>query len=491
MRGAVGLRAITFALERRGVTVWSVPTVVMPWHPGLGRSTRAPAELLPAQLDELGAHAARLDAVLTGYFASAAQVEAAARLIDRVREARPDAHIVVDPVTGDEAGRYVPDAVAEAIHHHLVPRADMITPNRNELADLAGAATPEAARALGLKAAIVTSAIDADGEVGAWLVTPDGLSTVAHPRVERPARGTGDLFSGVLTAALVSGFDPHEALVEASAATYAVVSASPEEALDLAGCQAAIAAPDHAPITATGGEPRREVYGVDGCPGGWAVVAVAAAGPPAPRVFFAEALDALVATGATIAVDIPIGLPDETVGSGRPAEQAARPFLGPRQSSVFSIPGRAAVYAETYEEACRLALATSSPPRKVSRQGFAIFPKIRELDGLLTPENQARIFETHAELAFWRLNGERAMPTAKRVKSVPTREGLAERIALLVRHGMPAAFFDARPPGIPLVDVVDAAALALIARRCAAGTAQPFPDPPAVDARGLRSAIWA
>ena len=490
MRGAVGLRAITFALERRGVTVWAVPTVVMPWHPGLGRSTRAPAELLPVQLDELGAHAARLDAVLTGYFASAAQVEAAARLIVRVREARPDAHIVVDPVTGDEAGRYVPDAVAEAIHHHLVPRADMITPNRNELADLAGAATPEAARALGLKAAIVTSAIDADGEVGAWLVTPDGLSTVAHPRVERPARGTGDLFSGVLTAALVSGFDPHEALVEASAATYAVVSASPEEALDLAGCQAAIAVPDRTPITVSGA-PRKEVYGVDGCPGGWAVVGVAASGPPEPRLFFERSLAGLVASGAAIAIDIPIGLPERTEGPGRPPEQAVRPLLGPRQSSVFSIPGRAAVYAGTYEEACRLALETSSPPRKVSRQGYGIFDKIREVDGLVTTENQTRIFETHAELAFWRLNGERPMPTAKRVKSVPTREGLAERIALLASHGIPAAFFDAPRPGIPLVDVVDAAALALIARRCAAGLAEPFPDPPAVDARGLRAAIWA
>ena len=491
MRGAVGLRAITFALERRGVTVWAVPTVVMPWHPGLGRSTRTPADALPEQLAELSAHASRIDAVLTGYFASAAQVEAAARFIDSVRAARPDAPIVIDPITGDEGGRYVPDAVAEAIHGHLVPRADIITPNRNELADLAGAATPEAARALGLEATIVvTSAVLTDDTVGAWLVTPDGLATVAHPRVEHPARGTGDLLSGVLTAALVSGRDPYAALVEASAATYAVVSASSEEALDLAGCQAAIAVPDRTPITVSGA-PRKEVYGVDGCPGGWAVVGVAASGPPEPRLFFERSLAGLVASGATIAIDIPIGLPERTEGPGRPPEQAVRPLLGPRQLSVFSIPGRAAVYAGTYEEACRLALETSSPPRKVSRQGYGIFDKIREVDGLVTTENQKRIFETHAELAFWRLNGERPMPTAKRVKSVPTREGLAERIALLASHGIPAAFFDAPRPGIPLVDVVDAAALALIARRCAAGLAQPFPDPPAVDARGLRAAIWA
>lgn len=235
-----------------------------------------------------------------------------------------------------------------------------------------------------------------------------------------------------------------------------------------------------------------EVFGVDGCPGGWAVVAVAATGPLAPRLEFHASVEALVASGATIAIDIPIGLPEATVGPGRPAEQAARPLLGERQSSVFSIPGRAAVYAPTYAEACEMAQATSSPPRKVSQQSFHIFPKIRELDGLVTRHNEATIFEAHAELAFWRLNGDEPMATAKRVKNVPAQEGLAERIALLVRHDMPEAFFRIkRPAGMPLVDLVDASALALIARRCAAGTAKPFPDPPATDARGLRCAMWA
>lgn len=237
-----------------------------------------------------------------------------------------------------------------------------------------------------------------------------------------------------------------------------------------------------------------EVYGVDGCPGGWAVVTLPAEGrPDAPRIDFHADLAALVATGRVIAIDIPIGLPDAIVGPGRPAEQAVRPLLGPRQSSVFSIPGRAAVFATDYAAACAAARATSTPPRAVSRQAFHIFAKIRELDGLIDPAAQDHVFEVHAELAFWRLNGEVPMPTAKRVKGVPAYEGLAERIALLVRHGLPEAFFVAarRPAGMPLVDLVDAAALALIARRCAAGLARPFPDPPALDSRGLRVAIWA
>jgi predicted RNase H-like nuclease len=234
------------------------------------------------------------------------------------------------------------------------------------------------------------------------------------------------------------------------------------------------------------------VHGVDGCSAGWAVVSVNAEGAPEPTLSLARDLAQLVASGQVVAVDIPVGLPERVTGPGRAAEQAIRPHLGARQSSVFSMPARAAVYAGSFEEACRLALATSDPPRKVSRQGFHLFPKVRELDGLLCAENQRSIFEVHAEMAFWRLNCEAPMPTAKRVKGVPTREGLGERITLLERHGFPAGWFDKpRPQGLPLVDVVDAAAIALIARRCAAGIARPFPDPPDVDARGLRIAIWA
>lgn len=233
------------------------------------------------------------------------------------------------------------------------------------------------------------------------------------------------------------------------------------------------------------------VLGIDGCPRGWAVVTVDADGPLEARAEFAPSLAGMVGE-TVIAIDIPVGLPDRIAGPGRPAEQAVRPLLGPRQSSVFSMPSRSAVFAPDWAEACRRAIATSDPPRKVSRQAFALFAKVREVDALLTRANQERVFETHAELAFWRLNGGAPMPTAKRVKGVPTAAGLAERIALLVAHGFDAALFErGRPPGIALVDVVDAAALALVARRCRAGTARPFPDPPQLDGRGLRVAIWA
>lgn len=507
MRGSVGLRATVFALERRGAEVWSVPTVLMPWHPGLGPSTRTAMPDVAAQLRELGAHAAAVDAVVTGYFATPEQVEAAGRFIDAVRAARADALIAVDPVMGDEMGRYVPDAVAEAIARELIPRADVATPNRFELNDLTGGLGGLAgARALGPRTVVTTSAVETPGETGAMLVSGDAVWVSAHPAVEPAARGTGDLFVGVLVSALLGGASHADALAAATAATYAVTARSGAQSLALAAQQSAIANPPYhlaplreaaapAPLAAaTARGAWRDapvVYGVDGCPNGWAVVTIASTGPLAAELRLVDDLAPLIGTGA-MAIDIPIGLPDRIDGAGRAAEQMIRPLLGERAPSVFSMPSRAAVYAADWEEACARAAETSTPARRVSKQAFVIFPKIREVDALVSPLNQDSVFETHAEMAFWRLNGERPMPTAKSVKGVRPRDALADRIALLVEHGFDAAFFEEqRPRGVPLVDLVDAAALALIARRCRDGVAQPYPDPPEIDGRGLRAAIWA
>jgi pyridoxine kinase len=250
MRGAVGLRAIQFALERRGCAVWAVPTVVMPWHPGLGPSTRTAMGDLPDQLAQLSTRAGEVDAVITGYFASAAQVHAAAAFIDAVRAVRPGVPILVDPVSGDERGRYVPDDVAVAIRDELVTRADVATPNVNELGDLAGEGPPvAAARRLGPPCVVVTSSVDGEDRTGALLVGGGKALVAQHRRVEPAPRGTGDLFGAVFLSARLAGADEAAALHEASAATLGVIEASPGDALALAAAQDAIVAPPLETVT--------------------------------------------------------------------------------------------------------------------------------------------------------------------------------------------------------------------------------------------------
>jgi predicted RNase H-like nuclease len=245
-------------------------------------------------------------------------------------------------------------------------------------------------------------------------------------------------------------------------------------------------------------DPGNDIWlaGVDGCRAGWIAAFVRPQGNEARlRILpsFAELLAAPEGP-AVIAVDMPIGLPERTGPGGRAAENAVRRLLGARQSSVFSVPSRAAIGAADYRAACDAALATSDPPRKVSKQLFNIAPRIREIDALLRndPAAAARTFEVHPEVAFWRINGERPLTEPKKVKGRVFEPGLALRRALLIAAGLPEALVHAPPPkGAGPDDLLDALACAAVARRLHAGLARPFPDPPPRDAFGLRMAIWA
>jgi predicted RNase H-like nuclease len=238
------------------------------------------------------------------------------------------------------------------------------------------------------------------------------------------------------------------------------------------------------------------VAGVDGCPGGWLVAFMRAAASEVRLRIVPRFMEVLAAAenAAVIAIDIPIGLPARAGPGGRAPERLVRPLLGERQSSVFSVPSRAALAATDYREACALALATSDPPRKISKQLFMIAPKIREVDQSLrvNPQASERVFEVHPELAFWRLNTDRALDEPKKVEGRCHERGLAVRRRLLVAAGFPESVVQADPPkGAGEDDLLDALACAAIAQRIAEGRARPFPDPPERDEHGLRIAIWA
>jgi predicted RNase H-like nuclease len=247
--------------------------------------------------------------------------------------------------------------------------------------------------------------------------------------------------------------------------------------------------------------------GVDGCPGGWIAVWQQDGGEPSVRVF--PDFAALIATfpGDTIvAVDMPIGLPEFSQRGGRGPEALVRPLLGERQSSVFSIPSRAAVYAETapfttvaewyaaHRRASEVAMRTSDPPRGVSIQAFGIFPKIREIDALLREQAglKERAVESHPEVAFMRLNGGRPMSLPKKIKGMVNPVGMEERKALLCRYGYERAFLDQKAPaGAKSDDFLDAACMMLVAGRIRRGEAVSFPSPPGRDAYEIPVAIRA
>jgi predicted RNase H-like nuclease len=239
------------------------------------------------------------------------------------------------------------------------------------------------------------------------------------------------------------------------------------------------------------------IAGADGCPAGWLVVLRDLSGtrPPIARIAatFSDLL-ALPEVPRIIAIDMPIGLPERTTIGGRAPDIAARAKLGKRQSSVFAVPSRRAVMAADYVSACAIALETSDPPRKISKQAWQLFPRIREIDPVMTPALQQRVFECHPEVAFWAMNGGRPIAEPKKVKSRPYEPGLALRRGLLADTGYPQAFLEAvhfRTSAAGADDFLDACACAWTAARILVGTTHTFPNEPPLDARGLRQEIKA
>lgn len=237
----VGATAQAAALAPFGIDAMVVPTVLFGRHPGWGAPGGAatPIEIFEGMLQGIEANGlfGLVDVVITGYFATAAQVRAAARTIDAVRAAprkgafAPAPTVIVDPTMGDEGkGLYVPAATAEAIVAELIPRADLVACNAWELQWLTQAdardpmAAADAARGLG-KTVLVSSVVRGD-EIGAVLASGSEAWLALHARADRAPNGTGDLLTALYAAALVEGQTPSHGLARAVGGVAETVAAA-------------------------------------------------------------------------------------------------------------------------------------------------------------------------------------------------------------------------------------------------------------------------
>lgn len=235
--------------------------------------------------------------------------------------------------------------------------------------------------------------------------------------------------------------------------------------------------------------PPGSAVGIDGCRGGWVWCEHRAGLWHGGLCETLEALTARLAAAELALIDMPIGLPDGGAGE-RACDREARALLGrPRASSVFRAPCRQALAAAPSGYACACDINRQRTGVALSLQTFNLLPKVDELDRLLQrwPPLRGRLRESHPELCLYGLNGRRPMRHNKR-----TAPGRRERLALLQRHdpGLEPAMHTllARQPRRHLAadDVIDAAALALTARRlCAGEPLQRLPAQAPTDVQGL------
>jgi pyridoxine kinase len=243
--GHVGNSAAVLPLQRLGLDVFPVHTVQLAHHPGYGawRGHQVEPERIGdilSGLREIGA-LRRCAALLSGYLGQAAVGEPLLRALQALRRERADALYLCDPVIGDDdAGIFVAAGVPELLRDHLVPAADIITPNRFELAWLAerdvqdldaALAAATTLRDRGPDLVIATGLPLGAGELGVLAASADGAWLVRTPHHPNVPHGTGDVMSALFLGHYLKGRDLPQALERSVSAMYALI----ERTLELGG----------------------------------------------------------------------------------------------------------------------------------------------------------------------------------------------------------------------------------------------------------------
>ncbi len=231
------------------------------------------------------------------------------------------------------------------------------------------------------------------------------------------------------------------------------------------------------------------VAGLDACRDGWVGVALQD-GELLEAVLLSTAAAALErwSEAPRIVIDIPIGLPgDGDVAYPRMADRQARAFLQSwrASSSVFPAPPAAVLDTPSYGEAVSLMRATCGVG--ISRQAFALAPKIMEVRALASSE--PRILEGHPEVTFRKLGSwsdPATGPTSSRKKSW---NGLHKRRTALQAIGIELPDLLVSAGEANADDVMDAAAMAWSAWAVSTSRFGSFPDPPETGLNGQPVAI--
>ncbi|MEO5744584.1 MAG: DUF429 domain-containing protein [Terracoccus sp.] len=266
-----------------------------------------------------------------------------------------------------------------------------------------------------------------------------------------------------------------------AAATFALVRLT--EALGAAGGASGLAG-EGGPVDPEPLEVTVPVLGVDGCRGGW-VGAVLEPGAPRPRIAVAQGITELVETVRTslgvavVGIDIPIGLPDNTV---RRADGLARKAIPGKASSVFPTLTRAAYSAP--DRAAADAVNRSRCGQGVGAQAFALRDKIVEVDAWVRSRPTVTVIEVHPELSFAAIAGSPIRPNKK------SDAGRSARLAALHSVGI-ASPSVLSGSGYAADDVLDACVVAWTAARHANGAATSLPAVPERFSDGIPAAIWS
>lgn len=230
--GKVSLTEAIPILSAMGVEVCPLPTAVLSTHTYEFENYTLCD--MTGEMSKIIAHWRKIglefDAVYSGYMSSAQQIGITRALMEE-QKAR-GALLVVDPVMGDNALLDVQTVYSDRMRElvggmrELVSIADIITPNVTEACMLLGEEYPRRPLhnaavkdmlyrlcEMGAKAAVITSVMDSENSmcVAVYDAAADRYYKINCGYVNRPFHGTGDVYTSVLTGALVLGMNTIDA----------------------------------------------------------------------------------------------------------------------------------------------------------------------------------------------------------------------------------------------------------------------------------------
>lgn len=234
--GGAGIQADIKTFQMRRVFGMSVIAALTAQNTlGVYGIHAVPTDFIRAQMDAIAADF-QVGACKIGMLGTAAITECVAEAL-RVHDF---GKIVLDPVMIAKGGAPLLEAEAiSALKTHLLPLADVITPNLPETEALTGIAVhdEQTARAAaqklqdyGVRHVVIKGGHSSEALCRDWVFSPDGDFDLDAPRIDtRHTHGTGCTFSACLAAELAKG----RSIAEAARTAKAFISAAIREALQL------------------------------------------------------------------------------------------------------------------------------------------------------------------------------------------------------------------------------------------------------------------
>jgi len=215
--GVFGTSVITAVTAQNTVAVTDV-------HPIPEASVAAQIEAVLSDI--------RIDAIKIGMLGEAGLIETVAQALRDY-----DGPMVLDPVMVAKSGaRLLPGSAQAALVAHLVPRADLLTPNLPEAATLLG--VPEAQsdadmqqqgarlREMGARAVLMKGGHGQGDTCTDWLIADEMIRLDAPRIATRNTHGTGCSYSSAIAAGLARGCSMTQAVERAHGWLHAAIRAA-------------------------------------------------------------------------------------------------------------------------------------------------------------------------------------------------------------------------------------------------------------------------